>query len=97
MLLHLGAPEQARQLASKYELPGIEGSCGPIIPIVLGESERAAEVSRRLLEAGWFVPAIRPPTVAAGTARLRLSISSEHTPEMIDGVMKEIQRIAESI
>lgn len=89
--------EQARRLASEFALPGIEGSCGPIVPIVLGDDQRAAEVSRRLLAAGWFVPAIRPPTVAAGTARLRLSVSSEHSPEMIDGVMTSIRQITASI
>jgi len=48
----------------------------PIVPVIIGEDRKALEVSRRLSEAGFFVPAIRPPTVPEGTARLRLSLSA---------------------
>lgn len=46
----------------------------PIVPMVVGESERVLAMSSRLREQGFFVPAIRPPTVAPGTARLRISL-----------------------
>lgn len=55
-----------------------------IIPIMLGEVERAMRIHRRLLEQGVLVIPIRPPTVPAGTARLRLSVTLDHTPEQLD-------------
>ncbi|HFC97322.1 MAG TPA: 8-amino-7-oxononanoate synthase [Thermosulfurimonas dismutans] len=48
----------------------------PIVPVILGEDRRALSVSERLYEAGFLAPAIRPPTVPEGTARLRLSLSA---------------------
>jgi 8-amino-7-oxononanoate synthase len=50
-----------------------EGS-SPIVPVLLGSAERAAEVQRALLERGFRVSCIRPPTVPEGTARLRVSL-----------------------
>ena len=57
----------------------------PIFPVVIGDAARAMEVSRRLFEAGCLCPAIRPPTVPAGTSRLRVSLQSDHTEEQIRG------------
>lgn len=53
-------------------------SAAQIIPIVLGEAGRALRVSERLLAAGFFVPAVRPPTVPRGTSRLRVSLCAGH-------------------
>jgi 8-amino-7-oxononanoate synthase len=50
-----------------------------IQPIVLGEASRALAASERLLERGFLVPAIRPPTVPEGTSRLRISLSAAHS------------------
>ena len=58
-------------------------STSQIIPIVVGQPVRAAELSARLRKDGLFVPAIRPPTVPEGEACLRVSLTSGHTPEMI--------------
>lgn len=55
----------------------------PIIPIILGSERAAIDASAKLLEAGLYVPAIRPPTVPPGTSRLRVVLSAAHTPEMI--------------
>jgi 8-amino-7-oxononanoate synthase len=52
---------------------------GAILPVVLGPDERALAASASLAARGLFVPAIRPPTVPDGTARLRVTFSSEHT------------------
>jgi 8-amino-7-oxononanoate synthase len=51
-------------------------SAGHIIPVLLGTPERALAVSAALLRAGFHAPAVRPPTVPAGTARLRLSLTA---------------------
>ncbi|MHA3770249.1 aminotransferase class I/II-fold pyridoxal phosphate-dependent enzyme [Verrucomicrobiota bacterium sgz303538] len=54
-----------------------------IFPIILGEAERAIGASRMLAEKGFFVPAIRFPTVAKDSARLRVTLSARHTREQI--------------
>lgn len=53
----------------------------PIVPVMLGAEARAVGVSAALREAGVFVPAIRYPTVARGSARLRFTVSANHTAE----------------
>jgi 8-amino-7-oxononanoate synthase len=59
---------------------------GPIIPLILGTNARALTIARLLRARGIFVPAIRPPTVPEGTARLRITLSSEHSDAEIDAV-----------
>ena len=59
----------------------------PIQPLVVGSNEAAVALSQRLWERGIFVPAIRPPTVPAGTARLRISVSAAHRDEDIDALV----------
>jgi 7-keto-8-aminopelargonate synthetase-like enzyme len=68
-------------------------SASHIIPVIIGGEQQAVEVSQHLFEAGYFVPAIRPPTVAAGTARLRVSVQSEHTKEQMDGLCEELEGV----
>jgi 8-amino-7-oxononanoate synthase len=51
---------------------------GPIVPVIIGESDAAMAASRSLLERGVFVQAIRPPTVPPGTARLRVTLMATH-------------------
>lgn len=58
----------------------------PIIAVALTDSARAVAVSGHLFDAGFVIPAIRPPTVPAGTARLRLSVCSEHTEDQLHAV-----------
>jgi len=65
----------------------------PIIPIIIGDEKKAVEVSDKLLKAGYYIPAIRYPTVAKGTARLRVALSSEHTMEQIIGAAKAIKEL----
>ena len=67
------------RLAAAGLVPG--PAPGPILPVVLGSETRALGASAALAARGFFVPAIRPPTVPAGTSRLRVTLSSAHTPE----------------
>ncbi len=69
------------------------GHPSPIIPFVLGTEEAAATASEALLERGYLVPAIRPPSVAPGTARLRVTVSAAHTKEDIDGFTSALETI----
>lgn len=56
----------------------------PIIPVMLGTEDRAVTVAGELLKRGLLVPAIRPPTVPAGSCRLRVALSAAHTDDDID-------------
>jgi 8-amino-7-oxononanoate synthase len=59
-----------------------------IFPIIVGTAERAISASRHLAEKGFFVPAIRFPTVGRDSARLRVTISARHTREQIEALCK---------
>lgn len=59
------------------------GHATPIVPVVLGDEEAAVAASAALLERGLLVPAIRPPTVAPGTSRLRIALSAAHTDDQV--------------
>lgn len=65
----------------------IMSSYTPIQPIKLGSNERALAWQAKLWEMGFWVPAIRPPTVAEGTARLRLSLSANHSRQHLDKLL----------
>ncbi len=65
----------------------------PIVPVVLGSEERALHVSETLLKKDRiYVPAVRPPTVPAGSSRLRCSLRSDHVPEQIDLLIRGLAR-----
>ena len=55
----------------------------PIIPVLSGSNQAALDAASELERAGFLVPAIRYPTVARGTARLRISLSAAHPPESV--------------
>ncbi|MHC4639255.1 MAG: aminotransferase class I/II-fold pyridoxal phosphate-dependent enzyme, partial [Planctomycetota bacterium] len=62
----------------------IGNTCSHIIPVIIGDQKKTLDISKKLYEKGFYVVAIRPPTVAPGTSRLRLSIQSEHTSQQLD-------------
>ena len=61
-----------------------------IIPIMLGSSEKALAISDALYRAGYYLAAIRPPTVSPGTARLRLSVQSAHASYQLEGLCQAL-------
>lgn len=72
----------ARRLASALELPPPSAA---IVPVVIGPEHAALEAARALRdELGFDVRAVRPPTVPAGTSRLRVSCHADHEPRSID-------------
>ena len=71
-------------------------SVTPIQPLLIGDSKEAVRVSERLRERGILVPAIRPPTVPQGTARLRISLSAAHRPDDIRQLVEALHELAAS-
>lgn len=72
----------------------VPSGAGPIVPVIIGENRRTMELSEALLERGVFVQGIRPPTVAPGSARLRLTTMATHDEEHID---RAIEAFAASV
>jgi len=70
---------------------GFMTSDTPIQPLVIGADEQALLMTKKLAEAGFFVPAIRPPTVPDGTARLRFTLSAAHSNAQIDSLIAVLQ------
>lgn len=69
---------------------GLPEPVSPIVPVLLGEAEAALKASRLLEDHGFLVVAIRPPTVPAGTARLRLTFTAQHPDH-------EVERLADVV
>ena len=65
----------------------------PIQPLMIGETAKALAVSQELAERGLLVPAIRPPTVPRGTARLRISLSADHAVEDVERLLEKLCEI----
>ncbi len=72
-----------RHLEALASATGVDRPASPIVPVVVGDEDRAVAASRRLLDDGLWVPAIRPPTVPVGTSRLRVTLSAAHTDEQV--------------
>ncbi|MCB9757592.1 MAG: 8-amino-7-oxononanoate synthase [Candidatus Omnitrophica bacterium] len=69
----------------------------PIIPIVVKDTALSLSFSRKLFEAGIFVSAIRPPTVPANTARLRVTVMAIHTQQDLELLLKHVERIGKEL
>ena len=67
-------------------------SASAIQPLPVGAPEKAVALSAALFEEGFFVPAIRPPTVPRGTSRLRVSLSAAHSAEDVRALVASIAR-----
>ena len=79
-----------RQLADGL---GVANPQSAIVPLIVGDEEKALNGQTALMGAGYFVPAIRPPTVPPGTARLRISLSALHTEQQIEELLSQLKAV----
>ncbi len=86
----------AERLRSRLRAAGLDclASQGPLVPVVLGDNRRAVAVARELADRGFDVRAARPPTVAPGTARLRISVHADRTEAEIDALAAALLKVA---
>jgi 8-amino-7-oxononanoate synthase len=73
----------------------VSASESPIFPAVLGEEAESLKVSEALLEQGYLVPAIRPPSVPEGGSRLRITVTAAHSREEIAGLGDAIRQLTQ--
>ena len=87
----LGLAERLRRGAAQAGVPLLP-SLSPIQPVPLGDSARALAVREELFAAGFWVAAIRPPTVPKGSARLRVTLSAAHSEQQVDALVEALAR-----
>ena len=90
---HIAQLQQGMQSLPWKLLP----SSTPIQPLLIGDSAEAVRISQGLRERGMLVPAIRPPTVPQGAARLRISLSAAHQPQDIARLTDALHELAASL
>lgn len=88
----LALTARLRAATTRHGVP-LTDSITPIQPILFGSSEAALQAQEDLAASGFWVVAIRPPTVPRGTARLRITLSAAHTEEQVDGLAEALGRI----
>jgi 8-amino-7-oxononanoate synthase len=71
----------------------VPASITPIQPVVIGSESAALAASEWLRSRGLWIPAIRPPTVPAGTSRLRITFSAEHGDADVDRLLEALARL----
>ena len=87
----------ARRLLQENELEVIAAPFdSPIIAVLLRDDELAVRVSRGMAAHGVFIPAVRPPTVAAGTSRLRISLCCDHSEDQIRSAVYQLRDVVKS-
>jgi 8-amino-7-oxononanoate synthase len=84
--------KRLRTAAEALALP-LSPSSSPIQPLMVGDSARALSLSAQLQQAGFWVCAIRPPTVPVGSARLRITVSAAHTDSDIDALAETLGQL----
>ena len=67
---------------------------GPILPIIVGSPERALKLQNYLEDKGILAVAIRPPTVPAGTSRVRLTLRADHEREDLDRLLDALKELS---
>lgn len=87
----------ARRLLQQNELDVIVApSESPIIAVLLHGDELAVRVCQRMAAHGVLIPAVRPPTVAAGTSRLRMSLCCDHSEDQIRSAVYQLRDVVKS-
>lgn len=69
----------------------------PIQPIIIGAEDTTLAISQALAERGFLIIAIRPPTVAAGSSRLRITFSAEHSLQQVDQLLLALEEVVEEM
>ena len=82
-----------RHIGRVARASGLPGHTSPILPMIIGAEDDAVAASAALLERGLWVPAIRPPTVAPGTSRLRITLSATHTDEQVERLVAGLAEV----
>ena len=77
----------ARRFTARLGLPEAQSA---VVPVLVGDAQSALAASASLEAAGFLVVAIRPPTVPAGTARLRIAVSAAHTETQVDALAEAV-------
>ncbi|MGZ8236629.1 MAG: 8-amino-7-oxononanoate synthase [Methylobacter sp.] len=91
--------DKLKQLSERFRLGAeqlglqVMPSASAIQPILIGDSQSAVDISNALLNAGFLVSAIRPPTVPQGSARLRVTFSALHQEQHVDRLLDALARI----
>ena len=75
----------------------LAASESPILPIIVGDPDRAMNLAQALIDQGVYAPAIRPPTVPPATSRIRLTITADHTDEQIDQALAGLERAGRTL
>jgi 8-amino-7-oxononanoate synthase len=84
--------QRFRSGAAQLGLPLLTSET-PIQPLVVGEAGRAVAISEALLQRDILISAIRPPTVPAGSARLRITLSAAHSEAQIDDLLAALEAV----
>ncbi|HWA53709.1 MAG TPA: 8-amino-7-oxononanoate synthase, partial [Solirubrobacterales bacterium] len=89
----------ASTLRNALAAEGLEVGTGrsQIVPVEVGDPERTMELCERILERGVFAQGIRPPTVPAGTSRLRFTVMSTHRREELEGAARTVGAAAREL
>jgi 8-amino-7-oxononanoate synthase len=91
--------DKLKQLSERFRLGAAQiglqvmPSASAIQPILIGDSQTAVGISNALLDAGFLVSAIRPPTVPQGSARLRVTFSALHEEQHVDRLLDALSKI----
>jgi 8-amino-7-oxononanoate synthase len=92
--------ERSRRLRTRLAAGGLEitgPEDGHIVPVLIGDAVRTMAAAAELRKRGFLVGGIRPPTVPAGTSRLRISLSSVHPVELVDALAANILEVLRTV
>jgi 8-amino-7-oxononanoate synthase len=84
----------ARQVRSALGSLGwsIPAGDSPIVPVIVGDEQRAMQLAANLVERGILAKAVRPPTVPKGSSRLRITLSAQHSDDEVERLIQALGR-----